>query len=619
MFYKKENLHINGDEIKKTDKETYDIKKGEFTTCDCEKGESPAWKFSADEADVTIGEFLKAWGAFFYINDVPVLYSPYLTFPVKRERQTGFLFPGFGYSELRGFKMDNAFFWAISGNTDATFYLDIETRRGLGKGIEYRYTLDSKTKGEIYVYQFEEDDIKRVREFREDSNNLSRPKTASENRWIFKFKHDTVLPYDIKLKANINEVSDDEYFIDFGKSLSEEQKRKFAGEYFTDFSKYEFDRSLESLESNISFSKNWGKFNLVAQFRYFDNLMSEEDEDTLQKVPEITLTGTSQRILKTPLYFSLESSLVEFQRKTGTTGERLDIHPKISLPLKPGGYLEFTTFIAYRKTMRWVDEMSEDYYNRDIYDIGADLTTTIVRIFTFDEGDGVQKLKHTIRPKITYTYIPDDDQSDLPSFDGIYRIGKSNTIAYSLNTILTGKFTEDKNTYTRDIVYMDISQSYDISEAARDLTSSTDERKPFSDITLEVLLRPFQLVTLSTKEQYDVYYNWFDKHESSINLADKRGDSLKLLYNYTRDSVEYIDIGARIKAIEAVDLTYRNRYSYDSGDNIETVYGIEYQKQCWGAVFTYTDRLEEKIFMVTFNLLGLGDIGSFRKGLATDR
>ena len=598
LFYKKENFYIKGEEIRKTDKETYDIKKGEFTTCDCDEGESPTWKFSASEANVTVGEYLRAWHTFFHIKDVPVLYSPFVTVPVKRERQTGFLFPGFGYSELRGFKMDNAFFWAISDNTDATFYLDIETKRGLGKGAEYRYVLSRQTEGEIYIYHFKEDDIKRVREFRSGSDNLSRPETAGDNRWIFKLKHKQAFPYNVAFKADINRVSDDEYFIDFAKK--------------------EDERALTSLESNLSLSKQWDNFNLVAQFRYYDNLLSAEDKDTLQKLPETTLTGTSQQIFKTPFYFALESSFTNFYRETGTKGERLDVYPRISLPLRPGGYVEFTPSIGYRNTHWWADDDSTDtnvmYYNRYIYDLQADLTTTFVRIFTL-EGDELNKMKHTIRPKISYTFIPYKDQHDLPSFDGIDRIGKSSTINYSINTILTGKFFEEKNTYTRDIVYFDISQSFDINEARRARISTEDKRKPLSDIVAEAILKPFQWMTLSAKEQYDVYDNWFEKHEASLGLNDKRGDSLGMSYRYTRNDTEYLDTSAIIKATETINLTYKLRYSYNDTRGLEKVYGIDYHKQCWGALFTYTQKLEENIFMVTFNLLGLGQVGSVSGGM----
>ncbi|MBI5682676.1 MAG: LPS-assembly protein LptD [Deltaproteobacteria bacterium] len=608
MFYKKQNVHISGSEINKVGEESYNIRNGAFTTCDCKEDESPAWKFSASKADVIVGQYMNARNVFLHINDKPVLYSPYLVLPVKRERQTGFLFPKFGYSELRGFKMDNAFFWAISDNTDATFYLDVEAKRGLGKGGEYRYTLSNNTKGQFYVYQFQEDDIDRVRQFRSGSSNLSKPQTASDNRWILKLKHDQTFPDNITLKVDINRVSDDEFFIDFAKD-----KKVDSSEYFTDFSKGLTGRSLESLESNISLNKRWDRFNLNGQFRYFDNLLSADDDTVLQKLPEITLTGTNQQVIKTPFYFSLESSFVNFQRDRGTKGQRLDIHPRISLPLTPDGYFEFTPSIGYRETLWWVDNMTGHYYDRGIYDLQADLTTTFVRIYALDGKE--QKLKHTIRPKITYTYIPDDDQTSLPSFDDVDRITRSNTFNYSVNTILTSKFSLDNKTYTRDVVYLDIKQSYDINEATRDLSSSTDKRKPFSDVTLETILKPFDWMSASWKRQYDVYDNWFEKQDTSFGISSKRGDNLNLSYRYIRNDVEYLDAGARFKATDTVDLTYNYRYSYSGSKGIETEYGVDYHKQCWGVSVTFTDKLEEKLFMVTFNLLGLGQVGGISGGM----
>lgn len=591
LFFKDSNLHVKGTEIKKTAEESYYVKKGIFTTCDCSEGEAPAWSFSAKEADVTFGDYLNAWNAFFRIKDVPVLYSPYVRYPVKRERQTGFLFPDFGYSELRGFKMDNAFFWAISDNSDATFYLDIETQRGLGKGIEYRYIRNLTSEGEVYVYQFQEDDINRVREFRSGSNNLSRPETATDDRWIFKFKHSEVLPWDITLKADIKRVSDDEYFIDFGKNLQE--------------------RSLESLESNVSISKGWEGFNLVAQFRYFDNLLSAGDENTLQKLPEISLIGTDQMIWKTPLYLSLESSFANFEREEGVEGRRLDLHPRVSLPLNPGGYFELKPSIGYRETIYWADDNPEGgFQTRGLYDFKTDMVTTFVRIFDLG-GDSVDKIRHTIRPQITYTYIPYKGQENLPSFDGIDRVGKGNSITYSINSILTGRFKEGDGYSYRDFIYLDIKQSFDIHEVRKDMPP----RRPFSDVTGEVIVRPFQWMTATAKGLWDVYDHWLEEYNTSFGLQDKRGDSLNLNYRYTRRSTVYLDTSASLKVTDSIGLTYRNRYSYRDGngleteETVETVYGVGYHHQCWGVELTYTERLEEKRFMIVFNLLGIGDVG----------
>src|SRR3990170_3060593 len=242
------NVHITGEEIKKTGNQSYSVYRGNFTTCDCEADESPAWSFYSADADVTLGKYLTAWNTLFYVKSAPVFYFPYLIFPVETERESGFLPPRVGYSQVRGFEPDNSFFWAISESTDATFYLDIENIRGIGKGIEYRYALSKNTDGEFYFYHFTENDIDRVREFRKGSDNLSRPRTAGNDRWFLQYNHNQLLPGDIILKAYIKRVSDYEYFIDFGRNFEE--------------------RSLESLESNISLTKTWNAFNLVTQFRY---------------------------------------------------------------------------------------------------------------------------------------------------------------------------------------------------------------------------------------------------------------------------------------------------------------------------------------------------------------
>lgn len=595
LFFKRENVHITGEEVKKTGEVSYSIHNGYFTTCDCEADESPAWSFYSSDAGVTFGEYLTAWNAFFYIKDVPVLYSPYISFPVKRGRETGFLSPRFGYSRLRGFKFDNSFFWAISDSADATFYLDIETRRGLGKAIEYRYALSSASGGEFYFYHFKEKDIERVREFRKGSNNLSRPKTAEDDRWFLKYTHNGLLPDDIALKANINKVSDDEYFIDFGKDIKE--------------------RSLESLESNISLTKTWDKFNLVTQFRYFDNLLVESNRATLQRLPEITLAGSDKQIMDSPFYFSLDSSFVNFERKEGSTGQRVDVHPTVSLPLNPGGYFEFKPSAGARETLYWVKNLPQDrFHDRTSYDLSADLTTTFVKTSTVDEeqaGEGLKKLRHTIRPKIVYTYIPEQVQDDLPQFDGVDRIAQRNDFTYSINSILTGKFVDDGNLSYRDYIYLDLSQSYNINEATRKLTSATDKRRPFSDVTGEIRIMPIQWTSITSKGKYDTYEGLMKEYDSSLGLWDKRGDRVDVSYRYTRSPapVEYLDLSMRLKLIQSVDLTYTKRYAYSDKHPIEDTYGLEYHHQCWGAQLTYTERLEEKIVFLSFNLLGLGQVG----------
>lgn len=140
LFLTQGNFRLSGDLLRKTGENDYHVKNGFFTTCD---GDVPSWKFSAAELDVTRGEYAVGRHAFFYIRDVPVLYFPYIIYPVKEERQSGFLLPRPGRSTKRGFFLEIPYYLVIGPSQDATFYLDIQTKRGAGVGAQYRYLLSA--------------------------------------------------------------------------------------------------------------------------------------------------------------------------------------------------------------------------------------------------------------------------------------------------------------------------------------------------------------------------------------------------------------------------------------------------------------------------------------------
>ncbi len=592
LFYRDDNIHLTADSIEKTGPQTYRAARLTYTTCDCPPEESPAWSFAASSAKVEVGEFLTGWNARFYIKGVPVLYSPYISVPIKRDRQTGFLQPKPGYSGLRGFVLDTSFFWAISGNTDATFYLDIETKRGVGKGLEYRYIRTPQSYGQVMYYQYQENDMARVRQFRDDVSNLSRPIDADNNRWRLQFQHHEELSHGVKLRANIDVVSDDEYFIDFGKGSTE--------------------RSLEAIESNVSASKSWSVFSLVGQFRFFNNLLDSEDATTLQRLPEVTFTNTEKKLFGTPFYIANASSFINFWRKEGVKGQRVDIHPRVSLPLSPGGWFDFTPSIGGRATYWLVDNQpGGTWFERYLYDIAADVTTTFVRVYQAG-GPRLKALRHTLRPGLRYDYVPEKGQSGLPEFDAADRIAALNSLTYSINSTLTGKLVDGESTNYFDYLYLDLRQSYNIHEAQRDLTSPTDERRPFSDITAEVILRPSPSVWSTARGSFDVYENRFNTYDIAVSAFDRRGDSVNFTHRYVREGANYLEAALRARVTRGLDLTYLKRYSFDENRALETAYGMEFFHQCWSSTLTYTERLEERIVYLTFDLLGLGRVAGIQ-------
>jgi LPS-assembly protein len=589
LFFKKNNVYISSEELRKVGPQSYEADRTTYTACNCDEGEKPAWSITTKSSTVTIGEYFTGWHTFFRVKEVPVFYLPYVRVPVKMERQSGFLLPTPGYSDVRGASLKNYLYWVISRSSDATLTLDADVKRGIGGGLELRYYRSPKSYSELNFNYYREYDIDRVRTFRENVQNLSRPLSAGENRWAFKFSHDETLPYDLQLRTDIHLVSDDEYFIDF-----EENQDK---------------RAVASLESSVSVTKNWKLYSLVTEFRRFDNLLDEKDEAVLQKIPEITFTALPRKFYSTPLYISMQSSAVNYIRRSGIDGQRIDLAPRVSLPLRPGSYLELTPSITPRYTSyRVVDALGTRYPDRLIYEFKTDMVTTLVRDFKTPIG-GEGPKRHTIRPRLSYRFVPDVDQTSLPDYDDIDLIGEANELEYSVNSTLSYIYKEKEKLKRHEYLYLNLSQVYDIIESQRGLSGPGDERRPFADIKAELRLSPAKLIRFSADGDYDVYERWFDRYYITANLADKRGDKFYASYRFDRSlATRYMEGSARLRVNKALDLIFKKRYSFDEERSLETMAAAEFRQQCWGAVLTYRRTPEENLFLLNISLESLGDL-----------
>jgi LPS-assembly protein len=102
-FYAMNNFYVNGDKIEKTGENTYLIEQPVATTCD---GDKPDWEITGSEMKVTIEGYGLMKDARFLADGLPVFYSPYLPFPAKSERQSGFLIPYLSSSSNDGIDID---------------------------------------------------------------------------------------------------------------------------------------------------------------------------------------------------------------------------------------------------------------------------------------------------------------------------------------------------------------------------------------------------------------------------------------------------------------------------------------------------------------------------------
>ena len=575
-----DDQYFTGKQIIKTGEETYTIKHGTFTACD---SNLPAWKFRSSTAKLEQDEYIQAWNTVGFVKGIPVFYFPYFMYPIKRERQSGLLVPDIGNSSSNGFQISNAFFWAINDSQDATFRHTYYDLRGNKFDLEYRYKYSGDTDGTLEVEYFHKD--------RKDSKSKKR----------LEFNHRQQLPFAIKGRVNLDLTDNDQFDKDFSTELD--------------------DRAETYLESDISLTRNFSQHTVKLLFDRLDDLREESDDRQDQRFPEFSISSQQQQIFGSPLYFR-QLSAVSWLKRDGEPTEylemtRVDIHPTFSLPINFGSaltvnpelelretyYSEFHTKEKPTETAENYEKVAHDATNREYYSARLGVNgPRFQRIFNFARTRRTQKMKHLIEPSISYQYAPGIDESDLPKFDGVDRIGSedpSQTLSYSLTQrLLTKRITvtdwdkfqrdeddllviEELATNTEEVASLVLSQSYNF---------EADDHN-FSNISVTLNLRPVQDYKLTLQTGYNVYVSSFVS--TDVDVAGKIWDAWDFDVRWRRsvsvdpsedeitDVTQYLDVNTALSLFGRLKLTYRGRFDITENERIEDSVGATYNGQCW--------------------------------------
>jgi len=263
----KNRFRMEGEEIIKTGDRTYTFERGRFTTCRCPNDEENPWQIRADSADLEVEGYAVARNTTINILGVPILWMPWMFYPVKTERDSGFLLPEFGYRERTGFELGLPFFWAAAPNVNVTLTPRWLSKRGVKGELEAEYLVGEKSSGTVSAAFIHDDDI--------HPNSLEDP--YDRERWYARGQQDYYLPHGWRLKSEFQEVSDNAYPTDF-RDLPEARHDRF-------------------LTSNVSATKHFnesGDYGFVASALYANDLQNPDDQDRddflLQRFPHAEYT-----------------------------------------------------------------------------------------------------------------------------------------------------------------------------------------------------------------------------------------------------------------------------------------------------------------------------------------
>jgi len=599
-----DKFHITGKEVERLSTNHFILDDATLTTCE---GVLPAWKIEAKTADIVSGDRAIFNEAIIKVKNIPILYLPIGYIPINRKRKSGFLFPTFGWSDVEGLLFHEEFFWAINRWSDAT----INTKRLLGgwqHGLDYRY-IASKTESGTISGKFYKDNI------------------TGDSLWKIGMHHSQELPNNFKFKG-----------------ILDLESQNSLNQIVNDNTE---ERTRRNTDSYAVVNKIWDNSTLDIVTRYKQSTDSIQD-DTIGELPKITYKVQRAPVGETPFYFNLDASAAWFVTDLKAEKDddlffktsRLDFHPQLSIPIPIAPWLSITQALGVRETFYGkgltVDlEQGGEFgefkklpsFTRESFDIQSDLQgPKFNKVFHFINSS--TKIKHLLVPKATYKYVTDIDQEDrlkIKFFDGIDGVAPTNTVVYQLEQRLLKKSKIGPNKFeTKQILRFNISQSYNIREALKDINTGED-RLPFGDVRFDLDSRPLDSTILNADATYDLETDLVKtfNFEAGIKPVDKLWIIMER--RWVKDGSNYILGTLDLSLDPAWRIQYSTRFDELTSTFRENNFSLLYDNpcKCWGFKFDIIDRQIRDIsndrrdhtqFLWTIKLRGLGEIRSRAKG-----
>jgi LPS-assembly protein len=520
-----------------------------YTTCDAD---AEAWRLNARsvvlQQDEGVGTARHAW---LQLGAVPVLYTPYISFPIDDRRKSGLLVPSWGNSDNSGAEFALPYYWNIAPHRDATITPRLLSDRGVQMQGEFRY-LNPSNSGILGL------------EYLPSDNEY-----ANEDRSLFRIEHDgRPLP---RLRTTLfgTDVSDDDYFEDLGNSL--------------DIS------SITHLERRAQARYNGNGWTLTGRAQDYQTVDSTASEP-YRRLPQLLLTANPYT-RPYGLELNLDSEAVRFDHEDFVDGTRLDLYPKVSLPL--GGaawYVTPATGVRYTAY-----DLNEPASGTD----DPDRTTPVVSLDSglfFERNASLfgNGLLQTLEPRAFYLYVPNEDQADLPRFDtslrdfsfqqmfednrfsGADRMGDANqlTLAVTSRLLDPATGTQHASVSLGQILYF----------RDREVTLSgtaPEEQQSSSNLVGEVDLRLTQSWKTIAGLQWDPHLSRTERSNVRLQYRPNPQHLWNFTYRYRAGIQEQVDTSALWYFTPRWHGVMRWNYSLPDRELLEGLAGLEYESCCW--------------------------------------
>jgi LPS-assembly protein len=339
------------------------------------------WAFEASTIEIDeAAQRGVAQNAVLRLGDVPVLWLPWISFPTTSERRSGLLAPKIGVQDENGFDYEQPIYLDLAPNMDATLSPRWMSRRGLMLGAEFRYLTTAST-GSVEGTYLADDD------------------RTGHDRGFFRWQHFSALSPNWYASANLQDVSDRDYFRDLGDNFGQ--------------------NTLSLLDSSLALNGRGRYWSTGLSFERWEaaNPAVLPGSEPFARLPR--LRGQWLQPVLPWLDLGVNAEAVRFEHDDLAGGRRVDVTPRIKLAfggaswfIHPEFALRYTSY-ALERDPRLATPRTDLSPDRSTTISSVDAGLLFERDTTLFGSDYVQ----TLEPRLYYLRVPYRVQDDLPLFD----------------------------------------------------------------------------------------------------------------------------------------------------------------------------------------------------------
>jgi LPS-assembly protein len=567
------------------------LMRAEYTSCPVPRDD---WFIRVRELDIDGSRNVgTAFDSTVFFLGLPILYTPWMSFPMDNKRKSGFLAPTFGTSGKSGFEAALPYYLNLAPNFDATLTPKLFTKRGVQLGAEFRY-LDKNYFGQI------------------DSEYLPNDKIADRDRYFFGIKHTQGLWGGWKAAVNAQKVSDDDYFRDLSTKIANTSQTNLPRDVMVFYEDDIWSASIRTLA-----------------YQTLQDPLGPPVPIPYRILPRLFASGVQQNFHG--FDWRVFGEAANFTHPTLVNGQRAIVYPSLSLPFRSTWGYVVPKFGYYDMHYKLKDNVAGAPESLALPITSVDAGMFFDRDTTW-AGRGFQQ---TLEPRMFYLNVPYRDQSALPNFTtaerdfnfaelftenrfvGGDRVGDAN----QLTVALTSRLIESQTGLER--FRAALGQIYYFRPPRVTLGAPASAAKS-SDLVAFAASQMSSDISADVGIQYTPNLSLTQKFNVAGHYSPDPGKILNLAYRYTRATpgstdpsaagIEQVDLSSQWPVTRGISGLVRWNWSIKDRKLLEGLAGFEYNAGCWQVravahrFITATQQYSTS-FQIQLELSGLSRIG----------